>query len=81
MDNTRRFDDAVSTWLEATAPSVLPQHVLDATFERTPRTRQQVGWQVPSWRPSRLRRLPGLGGVAVILATIVLVAGLIGLTR
>jgi hypothetical protein len=79
MDRNRRFDDAVSTWLEATAPSALPRHVLDTTFERTRGTRQQVGWQAPSWRPSRLRQLPALGGVAVMLATIVLVAGLIGL--
>ena len=43
MTTDERFDESISTWFEETAPARLPERVLDATFERTRRTRQHVG--------------------------------------
>ena len=44
-DHRRRFDESISRWLEQTAPARLPDRVLEATFERTRGSRQQVGWR------------------------------------
>ena len=37
MVTDRKLDEAISRWFEETAPTRLPERVLDATFERTRR--------------------------------------------
>ena len=51
MAENERFDDSISKWLEETAPARLPERVLDATFERTRRSEQHLGWRAP-WEDS-----------------------------
>ena len=73
MTQYERVDEAITSWLQETAPSRLPERVLDATFERTRGTRQQVGWH--SLRGIRVRRaLPALSATAVVV--LVAVVGL-----
>ena len=62
-----RFDELISGWLEETAPQRLPERVLSATFERTRRRRQQVGWRVRLGRPQMPRFVAALGSAAVIV--------------
>ena len=45
MTTDKRLDEAISRWLEESAQGRLPERVLDATFERTRSSRQQVGWR------------------------------------
>ena len=45
MAGNERFDDSIGRWLEETAPDRLPQRVLNATFDRTRRTRQDPVWR------------------------------------
>jgi hypothetical protein len=71
MTGTERFDDAISRWLEETAPNRLPGRVLEATFERTRRTRQAHAWRAALARRQLPRFVPALGAAAVVMATIV----------
>ena len=79
MANDGNFDETLSTWLDETAPTELPRHVLAATFERTSRTGQQPGWRrVPARLPMpRLTR--GLGGTAVVVMATALALNVIPL--
>jgi hypothetical protein len=72
MAGNRKFDETISTWLEDTAPSGLPQRVLAATFERTRGSRQQLGWRGVLRRPQMPRFIPALGGAAVVVMAAVL---------
>jgi hypothetical protein len=45
MASDRRFEEAISGWLQAEAPSQLPDRTLLATFERTRATRQRRTWR------------------------------------
>lgn len=72
MPTDRRLDDAISRWLEAEAPTRLPDHVLRATFERTRKTKQQGGWRAVLGRKHVNRLLSGLGGAAVLVVAAVL---------
>ena len=67
MATDERFDELISGWLEETAPQRLPERVLSATFERTRRRRQQVGWRVRLGRPQMPRFVAALGSAAVIV--------------
>ena len=70
MATDERFDDTISNWLEQTAPARLPERVLEATFERTRRSRQQVGWRALLGRIRVTRSVFALGGaVVVVMAT------------
>ena len=68
MATDERFDQSVSRWLEETAPVRLPERVLDATFERTRKSRQHLGWRAVLGRPQMARSLAVLGGAAVVVA-------------
>jgi len=71
MTTDDHFDAAISTWFEeagpARLPARLPERVLSATFERTRRTRQQVGWRELLDRRDMTRFVPALGGAAVVV--------------
>ena len=45
MAKNERIEESISSWLEESAPPQLPERVLEATFERTRKSRQQVGWR------------------------------------
>lgn len=66
MTTDERFDAAISTWFEET-PGRLPERVLSATFERTRRSRQQVGWLELLARRGKPRFVPALGGAVVVV--------------
>jgi hypothetical protein len=72
MAGNERFDDSIGRWLEETAPSRLPQRVLEATFERTRRTRQDPAWRAVLGRLHMPRFAPALGGAAVVVMAAVL---------
>lgn len=76
MPTDRQLDDRISRWLEADAPTQLPDRVLRATFERTRQTRQQGGWQHVLGRLQMNRMILGLGGAAVVVLAAVLALGL-----
>jgi len=67
MAGNRQFDETVSRWLEETAPARLPERVLSATFERTRRRRQHVGWRALRDGVATIRFAPALGGAAVVV--------------
>lgn len=67
MAKNERFDESVSRWLEETAPARLPERVLSATFERTRRSRQHVGWRALLGRFHMNRFMTALGGAAAVL--------------
>lgn len=67
MATDERFDAAISTWFEEMGPAGLPERVLSATFERTRRSGQHVGWQALPWRLQVPRFVPALGGFAVVV--------------
>jgi hypothetical protein len=72
MAGNERFDDSIGRWLEEAAPNRLPQRVLEATFERTRRTRQESAWRTVLGRLQMPRFVPALGGAAVVLMAAVL---------
>lgn len=67
MATDERFDESISKWLEETAPAQLPERVLEATFERTRRSRQQVGWRALLGRIRLSRFAPALGAAVVVV--------------
>jgi hypothetical protein len=71
MATDEQFDELMSTWLEETAPSGLPAHALDATFERTRRRRQQFGWRGLVRSIDLTRSILVLGGTAAIMVAAV----------
>ncbi|MET1232254.1 MAG: hypothetical protein ABWY52_05345, partial [Candidatus Limnocylindrales bacterium] len=75
MTTDERFDDTISGWLEETAPARLPERVLNATFERTRRSRQQVAWRASLGRLYLPRIVPVLAGAAVVLIAAALTFG------
>ena len=77
MASNNKFDETISTWLEDTAPTGLPQRVLAATFERTRRSRQQLGWRGVLGRRQMPRFVPALGAAAVVVMAAVLALNLI----
>lgn len=80
MTSDKRTERALSTWLEQTAPPRLPERVLDATFERTRRSKQHVGWRGLLWRLRVPRIAPALGGTAVVVVAGALMIGLASLS-
>ncbi len=67
MATDERFDTTISSWLEQTAPARLPERVLEVTFERTRRSRQQVGWRALFGGMHLTRSVSALGGAAVVV--------------
>ena len=67
MATDERFDESISNWLEQTAPPRLPERVLEATFERTRRSRQQVGLRGLLGRIRVTRSVFALSGAAVVV--------------
>jgi hypothetical protein len=67
MDTDRQFDGLISSWMEEAAPTSLPTRALDATFERTRRSRQQAGWLALPGRTRMTRSVPALGGAAIVV--------------
>lgn len=75
MTTDDRLDKTISAWLEERAPARIPDRVLDATFERTRRTRQQAGWRALLGWLRITPFAPVLGGAIVVLAAVALVLG------
>jgi hypothetical protein len=78
MTTDDRFDAAVSTWFEEAAPARLPGRVLDATFERTRRTRQETAWRILPGATRMPRFVSALGGAVVIVVAAALAFNVIG---
>ena len=79
MATDERFDESISRWLEETAPARLPERVLDATFERTRRSRQQVGWRALLGRHQLMNKvLVAAGSVAAVALVGVIGIGIVG---
>jgi len=76
MAKKERFDESVSKWLQESAPARIPERVLNATFERTRQSRQQMGWHTVIRRLSMPKFLPALGSAAVIVVVAALALGL-----
>jgi hypothetical protein len=67
MATDERLDQLISTWFEQMGPARLPERVLDATFERTRRSGQHVGWRALQGRLQLPRFVPALGGAVVVV--------------
>lgn len=78
MATGRRPEETISRWLEAEAPTQLPDRVLRATFERTRTTRQQGAWPAVLWRIHMPRFALALGGVAAIVVASVVALNVFG---
>ena len=65
MSTDKQLADKIGRWLEAEAPTRLPDRVLRATFERTRTTRQQRGWRAVQRRLHMNRLVPIGIGVAI----------------
>ncbi|MEA2612498.1 MAG: hypothetical protein QOI52_457 [Chloroflexota bacterium] len=74
MSTSERFDESISGWLEQTAPARLPDRVLEATFERTRMSRQQIGWRAILRRAGVTWSVLALGGTAAVVAIAAVVA-------
>lgn len=74
MTTNERFDEAITGWLEQTAPARLPDRVLESTFERTRTSRQQIGWRSIMGRPGVTRSVLALGGAAAVVTIATAVA-------
>jgi len=74
MTGNERFDDSIGNWLQAAAPDRLPQRVLEATFERTRRTRQGRAWRAVLGTRRVTQMAPALAGAAVVVAAVVAVS-------
>ena len=72
MDTDEQFDESITKWFEETAPARLPERVFDATFERTRRSRQQVGLRAFLTRLQFTRIAPAIGGAAAIVVVALL---------
>ena len=71
----RKLDQTISGWLEAEAPKQVSDRVLRATFERTRKTRQHVGWRALPGRSSMSRLAPALAGAAVLVVVAAVALG------
>ncbi len=76
MAKNERIDESISSWLEETAQPRLPERVLEATFARTRKSRQQVGWRALIGRLQIPQFMPALGGAAVLVLAAFLALGL-----
>ena len=79
MATDDRFDAAISTWFEEGGPARLPERVLDTTFERTRRTRQQRAWRILPGATRMPGFAPALSGAAVIVVAVAVAFNVIGL--
>lgn len=77
MAGNERFEDSIGRWLEEAAPNRLPGRVLDATFERTRRTRQDHARRAVLGRLQMPRLVPALGGAAVVVLATVLALNIV----
>ena len=72
MPINRDLDDRISRWLEAEAPTQVPDRAMRATFERTRGTRQQIGWQSSLRRTQMTRAILTLAAAASVLVVAVI---------
>ena len=73
MTSQEQLDQKIDRWLEAGAPTQMPDRVLLATFERTRRSRQHRRW------PALLGRIqvnPTVAPVAAVAVVVVAISGL-----
>ena len=61
------FDRAVSQWLEESAPTRIPDRVLDSTFERTRTSGQQQRWRAFLGSLNMPRFVSALGTAAIVV--------------
>lgn len=73
MTSQEQLDQKIGRWLEAEAPTQMPDRVLLATFERTRRSRQHRRW------PTLLGRIQVNPTVAPVAAVAVVVVAIFGL--
>lgn len=66
-----KLDQVISDWLEAEAPTQVPDRVLSVTFDRTRKARQRAGWGGLPRRWSRPRFAPALASAAILLVVAV----------
>ena len=79
MATDRRLGDSISRWLEETAPPRVPERVLEATFERTRRSSQQVGLRALLGRHQLMNKvLVAAGSVAAVALVGVIGIGIVG---
>ena len=79
MATDRRLGDSISRWLEETAPPRVPERVLEATFERTRRSSQQVGLRALLGRNQLMNKvLVAAGSVAAVALVGVIGIGIVG---
>ena len=76
MDRFDQSDEMIGRWLKDAADQRLPQRVLDATFERTRKSRQRIPWRVMPWRSWIPRAVPAIAGAAVLVVAVVVAANL-----
>ena len=78
MSTDKQLADKIGRWLEAEAPTRLPDRVLRATFERTSTTRQQRGWRAAQ-RRLHVNKLVPIGiGVAAVVGILVVGVNVLG---
>ena len=70
MEKEPQFDALITRWLEEEAPLRLPERVLDNTFERTRKSRQQAGWRGILGRFRIHRLAPALGSAVVVVVAV-----------
>jgi hypothetical protein len=78
MATNERHDDAISSWLQEAAPTRLPGRVLDATFDRTRRARQDRSWRILPGRSPMPGFVPALGAAVAIVVAAVLGFNVVG---
>ena len=59
MTTDDQFDDTIIQWFEDAAPARMPDRVLDATFERTRKGRQDVDWRAAAADVAAIRGRAG----------------------
>ena len=67
MRTEKQLDQTISKWLEAEAPVQLPDRVLEATFERTRKTKQRGGWRALLGKLNLNQSVFALAGAAVVV--------------
>ena len=77
MTNFNDVDVLVSRWLETTAPTREPEHLLDEVLSSVERTRRRPAWRIPErWIPMQttLRWQPAPRLVPLLLVALLIVA-------
>ena len=73
MTSQEQLDQKIGRWLEAEAPTQMPDRVLLATFERTRRSRQHRRWPA---LVGRIQLNPTVAPVAAVAVVVVAISGM-----